>query len=311
MSYTSSIRTQLLHTDIKRKCCLETELFVYSYILGAFSSDRAYGPAGGQELKADRLPIANEDLASRLSYIGTKLSGGGLTESSSGSFVVSSDGNSGCSLDARSVRSYFRSGKLSDPHKIDVFVKKECCAGAVMRSFFALSGSISSPEDRSCYLEFYFTDPETAYSFQRLVENNGINASVTKRRKRYVCYVKKAETICDALTMMALPGESIRFQMAKTEREVSNSVNRVMNCDMANIDRAREKGMKEAETIAFLEDRDALKLLPEDLVRLAEIRLKNPDLSHGEIGRMMVPEISHSSVSLKMKRIIAFADSLR
>ncbi|MBP1587487.1 MAG: DNA-binding protein WhiA [Clostridia bacterium] len=194
---------------------------------------------------------------------------------------------------------------------MDGFIVKECCAGAAMRAVFAIAGSISPPENPSCYMEFYFADSEVAEGFRRLLANSGIKASVTKRRQRFVCYVKKAETICDALTMMALPGESIKFQMAKTEREVSNSVNRVLNCDMANIDRASERGMAEAEAIRLLDSRNYMQRLPDDLVRLAELRIQNPEVSHGELGRMMVPELSHSSVSLKMKKILAIAESLK
>ena len=317
MSYTSAVRNMLLHTEIKRKCCLETELYVYSYILGVKAPAKSAADGDAASGPKVRRSFSNEDLASRLTYIESRLLGDGRAGRGEG-FLLADGGDAGHSradnkkyrLNADAVDSYFRLKKYGDPREPDTFIVKECCAGAVMRAFFALSGSISPPENSSCYLEFYFEEEKAAAGFRALLEKAGIKSSVTKRRSRFVCYVKKAESVCDILTMMALPGESIKFQVAKTGREVSNSVNRVLNCDLANIDRAREKGMAEADAILFLDSRDALKTLPEDLVRLSELRLKNPEASHGEIGRMMIPELSHSSVSLKMKKIIALAESL-
>ena len=51
--------------------------------------------------------------------------------------------------------------------------------------------------------------------------------------------------------------------------------------------------------------------LPENLKEIAEIRLKNPDLSYEEIGSLLKKPISKSGVSHRLNKINSIVDELK
>ena len=64
----------------------------------------------------------------------------------------------------------------------------------------------------------------------------------------------------------------------KMVKEVRNYVNRTTNFETANLGKTAAAAAEQLEAIAFLEERQGLASLPEDLRELAELRLQYPGI---------------------------------
>ncbi|MBP5312669.1 MAG: DNA-binding protein WhiA [Clostridia bacterium] len=299
MSYTESVRKILLFSDLKKNCCRITELLVFTcFLCGSESFGDALGLAGEGSVS-----VKNEDLFSRIRFIASKLLG--PEKVSDAVTCKSKNGPFGFypSAFSKALNGY-KEIKLSE---LDLKLKDPCCRAAALRAFFCCAGTVSSPEIAKCYVELYFQTREDAECCKRILADFSVRSGVSIRRNKYVCYVKNAEGISDFLTVTGAPSESIRFQVAKTGREVNNNVNRVTNCDLANIEKIRACSERERSAILKLRKNGLFYSLPEDLRDLAQFRAANPDLDHNELGALMNPRLSGSAVSRKMKQIIETA----
>lgn len=298
MSYTLQVRKTLLWSDLKNQCCRKTELFVYLCGLCGCSKPEDIFSTGPVAVK-------NEDLFSRIRFIVKKLSGSG---DDTGAFFET-DGKNAGSVKPGAFAKFFAGSQFTDISRLDDILEKDCCRASAVRAFFALTGTVSAPDAPKSYIEIYFRDQGTAECCKRILASFSIKSGFSKRRDKYVCYIKNAEGVSDFLTIAGAPGESIRFQVAKTEREVSNNVNRVMNCDYANIEKSRRVSEREVLAIRKLKANGGFDYLPDDLRILAEFRLANPEMNHTELGSLQIPPVTRSAVSRKMKMIFEAADT--
>ncbi|MBO7398272.1 MAG: DNA-binding protein WhiA [Clostridia bacterium] len=301
MSYTETVRHELLHTDVRKKCCRETELWLFAYLALSAGGGEKGGVCEAGKLKGGpRNPLNRPDALSRITYLAEKVTGAapGNTEKPETEDPV------------KAAVDYFKS-KNDAEADAEIFlrrIKSDCCRAAALRVFFSVAGTVSEPDKSKCYAEIYFDTRELAKAYADILASFGIAAGVSQRRAKFVCYIKKAESVSDLLTVIGLPGESIKFQVAKTEREVSNNVNRMMNCDIANIEKARAHAAAEIAAIKRIKSRGMYSGLPESLKSVAELRMEYPEANHAELGAMLIPAVSHSTVSLRMKKIIELAD---
>ncbi len=91
-----------------------------------------------------------------------------------------------------------------------------------------------------------------------------------------------------------------------------NSVNRLVNCETANMNKTIDAASKQIDNIEFIQDRVGLQALPEKLQEIAELRLEHPEVSLKELGEM-IPSgaISKSGINHRIRKINEFADHLR
>ena len=95
-------------------------------------------------------------------------------------------------------------------------------------------------------------------------------------------------------------------------RDMRNSVNRLVNCETANMNKTIDAASKQIHNIEFIQDRVGLQALPEKLQEIAELRLEHPEVSLKELGEM-IPSgaISKSGINHRIRKINEFADHLR
>ncbi len=311
MSYTENVRKILLWSDLKKRCCRLTELSVFTCLLCGKSG---LGEVG--EIDKDLVfEVRNEDVFSRIRFISMKLLGAGKPAKALINFSALDTPEAGGAISSGFRPYYFKelfteTGdlKLSQIHQ-DLI--NECCRAAALRVFFCVAGTISPPENPKCYIELYFAEEDQAQSCKNILESFSIRSGVSKRRNKYVCYIKNAEGVSDFLTVTGAPSESIKFQVAKTGREVNNNVNRVMNCDLANIEKIRRCAENETRAIEKLRSTGQYYSLPDDLREIAKLRLEYPDASHNELGALLNPQLGGSAVSKKMKQIVETAEAGR
>lgn len=76
---------------------------------------------------------------------------------------------------------------------------------------------------------------------------------------------------------------------AKLEKDLRNSVNRRLNCDSANLDKAVEAAQEQLESIRKLQRAGLLDQLPDKLQLTAALRLENPELTLSELAEEFEP----------------------
>jgi DNA-binding protein WhiA len=94
---------------------------------------------------------------------------------------------------------------------------------------------------------------------------------------------------------------------AKIEKELRNSVNRVTNCETANISKTVNASSLHIEAIKKLKKSGRFALLPEELKELAQKRQKHEELSLTQLGQLFNPPLKKSTVNNRLKKIMEFA----
>ena len=109
---------------------------------------------------------------------------------------------------------------------------------------------------------------------------------------------------------MGATNASMNFMQVKMFKEVRNQVNRKTNFETANIDKTVSASAKQIAAIETIIHSVGLQQLPLDLQELASLRYENPEMSLRELGEQLSEPISRSGVNHRLKRIMAFADSI-
>jgi DNA-binding protein WhiA len=139
-----------------------------------------------------------------------------------------------------------------------------------------------------------------------------LNARTIERRNGFITYLKEAEKIADFLALIGAHNAMMKFEDVRIIRDMRNSVNRLVNCENANMNKTIDAAAKQVANIEFIEATVGLEKLPDKLKEIAVIRLENPDISLKELGEM-IPSgaISKSGINHRLRKINDFADSLR
>jgi DNA-binding protein WhiA len=182
-------------------------------------------------------------------------------------------------------------------------LKTKCCRRAYLRGAFLGAGTLSDPE-KGYHLEIICESALLAYDLRRLVNGFAdIRARVASRRGRFAVYLKNAAHIADILNILGAHGQLLKFENVRIVKELRNRTNRINNCDNANLDKSLRAAEEQIGAIAALSDSPGLDALPEKLRAAALLRLANPDASLAELGEMLYPPISKSSVHHRLKRL--------
>lgn len=177
-----------------------------------------------------------------------------------------------------------------------------CCKHAVLRALFLACGSVSEPA-AAYHLELAIHRPEAASMASSLLLNFEIRTGLVNRHGYWVLYIKEGQHIADYLLLSGAHQSLLDFESLRVEKEMRNSVNRMVNCDSANTQRIADTAARQLDLIRQLNDVQGLSLLSEDLLATAKARLENPDLSLRELGETMQPPLGKSGMNHRLKRL--------
>ena len=181
-----------------------------------------------------------------------------------------------------------------------------------LRGAFMASGSVNNPETSRYHLEIYSIYEEHNQDICDMLNYYGLKARSLERRNGFISYLKGAEKIADFLTLIGATNSMLKFEDVRIVRDMRNSVNRLVNCETANMNKTIDAASKQIDNIEFIQQRVGLGALPEKLQEIAELRLEHPEVSLKELGEM-IPSgaISKSGINHRIRKINEFADRLR
>lgn len=189
-------------------------------------------------------------------------------------------------------------------------VRQECCIRAYLRGVFLGGGSVNSPTG-AYHLEIVTGNEKFARDIGRLMKKLHLSARVSRRKSRYVVYFKESEQIAEFLNNIGAHSALLKFENARIYKNVRNQVNRLVNCETANLNKTVDAALRQVDSIILIRDTVGLAQIPESLRETAELRIKYPDASLRELGDMMQPRLGKSGVNHRLRKIEEIAEKIR
>lgn len=189
-------------------------------------------------------------------------------------------------------------------------IDNPCCISAFFRGIFLLFGTATNPE-KEYHLEITAPNESIANAVFLLAQELKIRFKLTKRKNNYLLYLKESEQIEDFLTLIGGSKFALKLMDIKVMKNVRNKINRMTNCETANLDKTISASGIQVQDIKYIKETVGISYLDEDLRELAELRFNNPELSLKEISEILTEPLSRSGVNHRLKRISAVAEKLR
>ena len=187
--------------------------------------------------------------------------------------------------------------------------ESECCRRAFVRGAFLGGGCVADPGS-NYHLEFDTKYKISATRLFNIISSFGISPKLTYRKGHYLVYLKGSDDIADVLGLIGANMGALKFYSVQMEKDVRNSINRQINCEVANQRKSSKAAMRQIAAIRKIKAHSALGKLPEVLQEIAGVREKYPDVSLKELGEMLNPPLGKSGVNHRLNRIIEFAEEL-
>ena len=193
----------------------------------------------------------------------------------------------------------FNKNKLENT-QIDIDDKLEIdLIKAVLRGSFLGSGSINNPEN-NYHLEVEFTKESMAEKIKRILSDYEINMKVMKN----ILYLKDGEQISKFLAFIGASKSMLQFEEIRVQRHMNNKINRIVNCETANLNKVINASVEQINAIKKLKETGEFKKLDNSLKEIAELRLEHPDMSLESLGKLLKEPIGKSGVNYRLKKII-------
>lgn len=139
-----------------------------------------------------------------------------------------------------------------------------------------------------------------------------LNSKTLERRKGYITYLKEAEKITEFLNIIGAHNALLRFEDIRIVRDMRNSVNRLVNCETANLNKTIGAALRQIENIRYIDETVGLDILPDKLREIAQLRRDYQDVTLKELGEMVSGgKISKSGINHRLRKIDDIAEKLR
>ncbi|MDR1070456.1 MAG: DNA-binding protein WhiA [Gracilibacteraceae bacterium] len=188
-------------------------------------------------------------------------------------------------------------------------IKTRCDRKAYLRGAFLAGGSVNNPE-RDYHLEITVNNMPLAKDLQSILRGFRLKAKISARKNTYVVYIKESEHIFEFLALVGAHQALFAFEDARILKGMRNQVNRLTNCETANLDKTVSAAVRQAENIRRIAASGGLGRLPAGLREIAELRLARPDCTLKELGEMLTPPVGKSGVNHRLRRIEEIAGDI-
>lgn len=186
----------------------------------------------------------------------------------------------------------------------------EQLARLYIREAFIKSGSMNDP-NKKYHLQIMFKEKAKAEEMQTLLNNFNIYAKIIKKEKDYMLYLKDGEEISEFLALVGANKSVIKFEEVRVIKETRNDINRLVNCETANLNKTINASVKQIEDINKIKKAGKFNELPETLKEIAEVRINNPEMSLIELGKLLDKPIGKSGVNHRLKKLSQISEELK
>ena len=179
----------------------------------------------------------------------------------------------------------------------------------IVKGAFLGSGTINNP-DKKYHLEIKFSNIENTKNILQLLGKIEIKAKIMQSGNTYLIYIKEGEEISKILALIGANNAVMKFEDVRIQKEMRGKINRIVNCETANLNKTINASVEQISAIKKLKDEGNLYKLDENLKELAELRIKNPNLSLIDLGKKLKSPIGKSGVNYRLKKIMDIANEI-
>lgn len=200
--------------------------------------------------------------------------------------------------------------KIVQENIAEVQMRNDVEEKAFVRGCFLGSGSINNPENKY-HMEIIFKEKETANFVLNILEKYNIYFKLLEKTNCNSIYSKDGEEISKFLAFIGANSAVLKFEDIRVYRDMRNNVNRLVNCETANLTKTVGAAVKQIEAIKRIKEEGKFTELTDNLKEIAELRIKYPESSLTELGKMTNPPIGKSGVNHRLKAIMKIVEGLK
>ena len=192
-----------------------------------------------------------------------------------------------------------------DEQQIDNIEDKK----ALIRGTFLGAGSVNNPENKY-HLEMKFNTKENAEKMLNIISEFSIKFKPLNRGKKHSIYIKEGEEISNFLALIGANSSVLKFEDIRVKREMRGKVNRLVNCESANLNKTINASIEQIDAIKKLQEKNKFNKLDDNLKEIALLRLENPDMPLSELGKLLKNPVGKSGVNYRLKKIIEIENEI-
>ena len=292
MTFSSRVKNELCQSPLGNECCARAEVYGALLHCNTFTPqevrvitesesfarrlpallDRAFG------LAFDRLPAEGEH-----KYV----------------FQITDREKTGRIVDAFG----FDSRQSPVLHINFGLLEEDCCRSAFLRGAFLSGGSTTEPS-KSYHLELVTSHAQASRELAALLTDMGRQPRQTARGGCQVTYFKSSVQIEQLLAVMGAPESAGALVIARAEKRLRNGVNRRVNCEAANLDKAVDAAQEQLEAIRRLYELDRVGGLPAQLKETIILRETYPELTLRELAEEFEPPVTKSCLQHRLRKLV-------
>ena len=295
MSFAAEVKNELCRIPLNRKCCAQAEAYGILLYCNTFTPHEI------------RIITENEALAQRLPALFKKafhVTFDRLPEGE-GKHVFRIEDAEKLAV----IQNSFGGDDLALALHINYGVLEEnCCRISFLRGAFLAGGSVTDPQ-KGYHLEMSTSHQSVSREMVALMRELDLEPKDAPRKGNAVIYFKQSDRIEDFLTSIGAPISAMEVMNAKLEKDLRGSVNRRVNCDAANLDKAVEAALLQVEAIRALEANGQLQQLPEKLQEAARLRLEHPADTLLQLAGRCDPPITKSALNHRLRKLVDLGKS--
>ncbi len=176
-----------------------------------------------------------------------------------------------------------------------------------LKGLFLATGSINDPKTTNYHLEFLIDDYDYAIFVCDLLDSYSLNSKIIERKNGFVVYIKESEKISDFLKIVMANESLMAFENMRIYRDHMNRVNRLNNCEQANVEKVINSSLKQIKEINVIEQLIGLDAIDEKLKEIAIYRKKYPEASLSELSNIVSIEtnrkVSKSCINHRLRKL--------
>ena len=188
-----------------------------------------------------------------------------------------------------------------------IVIENDYYKRAIVRGAFLGAGSINNPS-RTYHLEINLSTKDNMEFLDEILKQCNIRCK--KLENNNSIYLKDGEENSSIIALFGASSSVLKFEDIRVQKEMNGKVNRIVNCQTANLNKTLNASVEQIDAIRRLQKSNKFNNLDDNLKEIALLRLEYPDISLVELGKKLKEPLGKSGVNYRLKRIIKIAEDL-
>lgn len=162
-----------------------------------------------------------------------------------------------------------------------------------LKGIFLANGSINDPSKSKYHLEFLVNKEKDAILVNKILLSFDFNSKLLERDKGFMVYLKAAEEISDFIKLIGATQALFYYEDIRIYRDHKNMVNRLNNCEQANVEKSMKTCNEQLKNIDYLNNNDLMSLVSDQTKMVIDYRIKYPETTLNELAEIISLETDY------------------